>query len=91
MVNYTVLKNFLPLAGNGFPSAEYEDGGWDRNPGYTRGRGRGRGRGFRGRGRGGYNGPHFEPQDGGYNQDAPPYYQGRGMLYLIIFPSSWKQ
>ncbi|KAG4955230.1 hypothetical protein AAZX31_14G206300 [Glycine max] len=61
--------------GNGFISADYEDGGWDRNRGNARGRGRGRGRGFRGRGRGGYNGPHVDMQDGGYNQDVP---QGRG-------------
>ncbi|KAH9693522.1 Alba domain-containing protein [Citrus sinensis] len=66
--------------GNGFVSAEYEDGGWDRNNrGYSRGRGRGRGRSFRGRGRGGYNGPHFDArQDGGYNYEAPPQGSGRG-------------
>ncbi|KAH9759246.1 Alba domain-containing protein [Citrus sinensis] len=66
--------------GNGFVSAEYDDGGWDRNNrGYSRGRGRGRGRSFRGRGRGGYNGPHFDArQDGGYNYEAPPQGSGRG-------------
>ncbi|KAG4383073.1 hypothetical protein GLYMA_14G221700v4 [Glycine max] len=61
--------------GRGRGRADYEDGGWDRNRGNARGRGRGRGRGFRGRGRGGYNGPHVDMQDGGYNQDVP---QGRG-------------
>ncbi|KAL6317671.1 hypothetical protein AAG906_030424 [Vitis piasezkii] len=66
------------VSGNGFVSAEYEDGGWDRNRGYARGRGRGRGRGFRGRGRGGYNGPQVDAQQdmGGYNQEPP--FQGRG-------------
>ncbi|KAG8389848.1 hypothetical protein BUALT_Bualt01G0021500 [Buddleja alternifolia] len=66
--------------GNGYPSAEYEDGGYEGNRGYTRGRGRGRGRGFRGRGRGGYNGPQFDaPHDaGGYNQEAPRGRGGRG-------------
>ncbi|XP_020959272.1 ATP-dependent RNA helicase A isoform X1 [Arachis ipaensis] len=68
--------------GNGFISADYEDGGWDRNMGNPRGgrgRGRGRGRGFRGRGRGGYNGPQLDmQQDGGYNQDVPPQGRGRG-------------
>ncbi|KAE9620959.1 putative DNA/RNA-binding protein Alba [Lupinus albus] len=60
--------------GDGFISADYEDGGWDRN----RGRGRGRGRGFRGRGRGGYNGPQNDVQhDGEYNQDVP-HGRGRG-------------
>ncbi|KAK9026204.1 hypothetical protein V6N11_039049 [Hibiscus sabdariffa] len=64
--------------GNGFVSAEYEDGGWDRTRGYARGRGRGRGRAFRGRGRGGYNGPQFDrQQDDGYNYEAPPQ-GGRG-------------
>ncbi|XP_017981311.1 PREDICTED: uncharacterized protein LOC18591606 isoform X1 [Theobroma cacao] len=64
--------------GNGFVSVEYEDGGWDRNRGYARGRGRGRGRGFRGRGRGGYNGPQVDrQQDVGYNYEAPPQ-GGRG-------------
>ncbi|KAK3008517.1 hypothetical protein RJ639_013225 [Escallonia herrerae] len=65
------------ISGNGFASAEYDDGGYDRPRGYPRGRGRGRGRGFRGRGRGGYNGPQLDNiQDaGGYMQDAP---QGRG-------------
>ncbi|KAM7256017.1 hypothetical protein ACFE04_011758 [Oxalis oulophora] len=64
--------------GNGYVSNEYEDGGYDRNRGYPRGRGRGGGRGFRGRGRGGYGGPHIdEQQDGGdYNNEAP--YRGRG-------------
>ncbi|KAL0366004.1 UNVERIFIED_CONTAM: hypothetical protein Sradi_3490500 [Sesamum radiatum] len=37
--------------GNGYVSAEYEDGGYERNRGYARGRGRGRGRSFRGRDR----------------------------------------
>ncbi|XP_039049180.1 ribonuclease P protein subunit p25-like protein isoform X1 [Hibiscus syriacus] len=64
--------------GNAFVSAEYEDGGWDRNPGYARGRGRGRGRGSRGRGRGGYNGLQVDRlEDGGFNQEAPPQ-GGRG-------------
>jgi len=65
--------------GNGFPSTEYEDGGWDQNRGYARGRGRGRGRSFRGNGRG-YNGPQFDTyQDaGGYNQEAPVRGRGRG-------------
>ncbi|XP_021902565.1 ribonuclease P protein subunit p25-like protein [Carica papaya] len=62
------------FSGNGYLSAEYEDGGWDRNRGYSRGRGRGRGRGSRGRGRGGYNGP----QDGGYGYEAPSQGRGRG-------------
>ncbi|XP_021756578.1 myosin heavy chain IB-like [Chenopodium quinoa] len=67
--------------GNGFMSADYDDGGWDQNRGYPRGRGRGRGRGFRGRGRGGfnYNGPMVDPQQdaGGYVRGPPPV-QGRG-------------
>ncbi|EXB81515.1 Alba-like protein C9orf23-like protein [Morus notabilis] len=65
--------------GNGFVSAEYDDGGWDVNRNNVRGRGprgRGRGRSFRGRGRGGYNGTPDIQQDGGYNQEAP--FQGRG-------------
>lgn len=64
--------------GNGFASAEYEDGGYEMNRGYARGRGRGRGRNFRGgRGRGGYNGPQMDAQHdaGGYNEEAP---RGRG-------------
>ncbi|KAL0347469.1 UNVERIFIED_CONTAM: hypothetical protein Scaly_1762900 [Sesamum calycinum] len=63
--------------GNGFVSADYEDGGYERNRGYARGRGRGRGRSFRGRERGGYNGPQLDVQHdaGGYNQEAP---RGRG-------------
>ncbi|XP_051124368.1 uncharacterized protein LOC127246824 [Andrographis paniculata] len=63
--------------GNGFASAEYEDGGYERNGGYPRGRGRGRGRNFRGRGRGGYNSPQFDSQydAGGYVHEAP---RGRG-------------
>ncbi|XP_073286028.1 uncharacterized protein [Primulina huaijiensis] len=63
--------------GNGFASAEYEDGGYERNRGYFRGRGRGRGYGYRGRGRGGYNGPQVDNQynAGGYDQEAP---RGRG-------------
>ncbi|XP_075634016.1 uncharacterized protein LOC142606590 [Castanea sativa] len=66
--------------GNGFMTADYEDGGWDRSRGNPRGRGgRGRGRSFRGRGRGGYNGPQVDiQQDGGYNRDAPPQGRGRG-------------
>ena len=67
-------------SGNGFVSAEHEDGGWDRNRGYARGRGRGRGRGSRGRG--GYNGPQIDrQQDGGYNYEAPiqgGHSRGRG-------------
>lgn len=71
------------FSGNGFISADYEDGGWDRNRGSVRGRGRGRGRGFRGRGRGGYNGPQFDvQQDGGYNQDVP---QGRGTSLIHFY------
>ncbi|XP_061350162.1 uncharacterized protein LOC133295351 [Gastrolobium bilobum] len=69
------------VRGNGFISAEYEDGGWEQNGGNARGRGgRGRGRGFRGRGRGGYNGPHVDmQQDGGYNQDLSlGHGRGRG-------------
>ncbi|KAA8537482.1 hypothetical protein F0562_027090 [Nyssa sinensis] len=59
--------------GNGFASAEYEDGGWDRNRGYATGRGRGRGRNFRGRGKGGYNGPQVDAQQdsGVYNHEPP--------------------
>ncbi|KAK8560439.1 hypothetical protein V6N13_082878 [Hibiscus sabdariffa] len=67
-----------PSRGNGFVSAEYDDGGWDRGRGYSRGRGRGRARSFRGRGRGGYNGPQFDrQQDDGYDYEAPPQ-GGRG-------------
>ncbi|KAJ8772688.1 hypothetical protein K2173_027865 [Erythroxylum novogranatense] len=65
--------------GNGYVSAEYDDGGWDRNRGGARGRGRGqgRGRGFRGRRRGGYNGPQADmQQDGGYYYEG--HVQGRG-------------
>ncbi|XP_062099378.1 uncharacterized protein LOC133805262 isoform X2 [Humulus lupulus] len=66
--------------GNGFASADYEDGGWDMSRNNSRGRGfrgRGRGRNFRGRGRGGYNGTYVDTQqDGDYNQEAPV--QGRG-------------
>lgn len=64
--------------GNGYPAAEYDNGGWEGNRGYARGRGRGRGRNFRGRGRGGFNGPAVDTQydAGGYNQEAP--FQGRG-------------
>ncbi|XP_027092288.1 uncharacterized protein LOC113748941 [Coffea eugenioides] len=71
---------FRGISGNGFVSAEYEDGGWDHNRGYGRGRGRGRGRNFRGRGRGGYNGPLVDTLEdtGGYNQEAPPQGRGRG-------------
>ncbi|KAK6118925.1 hypothetical protein DH2020_047333 [Rehmannia glutinosa] len=60
-------------SGNGYPPAEFDDGGYERNRGYARGRGRGRGRNFRGRGRGGYYGPQFDtPHDTeGYNQEAP--------------------
>lgn len=73
------------ISGNGFVSAEYEDGGWDRNRGYARGRGRGRGRGFRGRGRGGYNSPQVDAQQdmGGYNQEPP--FQGRGNVSFNCF------
>ncbi|RYR51146.1 hypothetical protein Ahy_A06g026196 isoform B [Arachis hypogaea] len=74
--------------GNGFISADYEDGGWDRNMGNPRGgrgRGRGRGRGFRGRGRGGYNGPQLDmQQDGGYNQDVPPQGRGCGGMWTMF-------
>lgn len=69
-------------AGNGFMSSEYDDGGWDQNRGYPRGRVRGRGRGSRGRGRGGYNynGPLVETQQnmGGYNRGPPVQGRGRG-------------
>lgn len=79
------LLNFI--SGNGFISADYENGGWDRNRGSVRGRGRGRGRGFRGRGRGGYNGPQFDvQQDGGYNQDVP---QGRGTSLIHFYYCSF--
>ncbi|KAI4321654.1 hypothetical protein MLD38_035012 [Melastoma candidum] len=65
--------------GNGYVHAVYDDGGWDHNQGYARGRGRGRGRGFRGRGRGGYSGPPMDMhQDGDYNQEPPPPGRGRG-------------
>ncbi|CAI9758010.1 unnamed protein product [Fraxinus pennsylvanica] len=66
--------------GNGFAPIEYEDGGYDQNPRYTRGRGRGRGRNFRGRGRGGYGGSQLDTQHdaGGYNQEAPLQGRGRG-------------
>ncbi|XP_039052845.1 ribonuclease P protein subunit p25-like protein isoform X1 [Hibiscus syriacus] len=74
--------------GDAFVSSEYEDGGWDRIPGYARGRGRGRGRGSRGRGRGGYNGPQVDRlEDVGYNYEAPPQVgrgrrgHGRGRIY----------
>ncbi|GMI91352.1 hypothetical protein like AT1G76010 [Hibiscus trionum] len=64
--------------GNAFVSAEYEDGGWDRNRGYARGRGRERGRGSQGYGRGGYNRPRVDKlEDGGYNYEAPSQ-GGRG-------------
>ncbi|KAK6131318.1 hypothetical protein DH2020_034947 [Rehmannia glutinosa] len=68
--------SYIP-ARNGYPPAEYDDGGYERNRGYPRGRGRGRGRSFRGRGRGGYNGPQMDAQHDavGYNQEAP---RGRG-------------
>ncbi|CAM8973115.1 unnamed protein product [Rhodiola kirilowii] len=59
--------------GNGYITAEYEDGGWDQQGGYPRGRGQGRN--FRGRGRGGYNGPLDD--FGGYNE-GPGNYRGRG-------------
>ncbi|KAL6995901.1 ribonuclease P [Sarracenia purpurea var. burkii] len=67
-----------PAYGNGFVNDEYEDGGWDRNRGYSRGRGRGRY--FRGRGRGGYNGPQVDTQQDarGYNQEVPAQSRGRG-------------
>ncbi|MBA0745726.1 hypothetical protein Gogos_008290 [Gossypium gossypioides] len=75
--------------GNTVVSAEYDNGGWDRNHGYASGRGRGRGRGSRGSGRGGYNGPQVgRLEDGGYNYEALPQgsrghgrgrgYRGRG-------------
>ncbi|PSR99557.1 Ribonuclease P protein subunit p25-like protein [Actinidia chinensis var. chinensis] len=66
--------------GNGYAAAEYEDGGWDRNRGYSWGRGRGGGRNFHGRGRGGYSGPQVDPQldARGYNQEAPAQGRGRG-------------
>ncbi|GFZ10479.1 alba DNA/RNA-binding protein [Actinidia rufa] len=66
--------------GNGYAAAEYEDGGWDRNRGYSRGRGRGGGRNFHGRGRGGYSGPQVDPQldARSYNQEAPAQGRGRG-------------
>ncbi|CAA3031286.1 ribonuclease P protein subunit p25-like protein [Olea europaea var. sylvestris] len=66
--------------GNGFAPIEYEDGGYDRNPRYSRGRGRGRGNNFRGRGRGGYGGSQVDTQHdaGGYNQEAPLQGRGRG-------------
>ncbi|GAB4832965.1 hypothetical protein Ancab_006986 [Ancistrocladus abbreviatus] len=70
------------MPGNGYLSAEYEDGGWDQNRGYARGRGRGRGRGSRGRGRGGYsyNGPLVNTQKnaGGYNRGRGRGRGGRG-------------
>ncbi|KZV16541.1 hypothetical protein F511_11373 [Dorcoceras hygrometricum] len=68
--------------GNGFASAEYEDGGYERNRGYSRGRGRGRGYGYRGRGRGGYGGPQVDNQynAGGYDQEAP-----RGTVSQLCF------
>ena len=64
------------------PFSEFEDGGWDRPRGYSRGRGRGRGRNFRGRGRGGYSGPQIDLQHDadGYDQEAPPV-EGRGRNY----------
>ncbi|KAG8494301.1 hypothetical protein CXB51_011659 [Gossypium anomalum] len=66
--------------GNAVVSAEYDDGGWDRNHGYASGRGRGRGRGSQGSGRGGYNGPQVgRLDDGGYNYGALPQgSRGRG-------------
>lgn len=78
------IISFYFIPGNGFMTADYEDGGWDRSRGNPRGRGgRGRGRSFRGRGRGGYNGPQVDiQQDGGYNRDAPP--QGRGTFFHLF-------
>ncbi|KAL6527479.1 hypothetical protein OROGR_016569 [Orobanche gracilis] len=65
--------------GNNFASAEFEDGGYEKDHGYTSGRGRGRGCNFRGRVRGGYySGPRCDTQHDntdGYNQEAP---RGRG-------------
>lgn len=73
------------VTGNGYPAAEYDNGGWEGNRGYARGRGRGRGRNFRGRGRGGFNGPAVDTQydAGGYNQEAP--FQGRGIVSKIDY------
>lgn len=84
IISYLTSWLYL-LLGNGFLSAEHEDGGWDRNRGYGRGRGRARGRGFRGRGRGGYNGPQVDaqPDMGGYNQEPP--FQGRGNVSFNLF------
>ena len=67
------------------PFSEFEDGGWDRPRGYSRGRGRGRGRNFRGRGRGGYSGPQIDLQHDadGYDQEAPTA-EGRGKIFYII-------
>lgn len=64
---------FMPVAGNGFASSEYEDEGYERNRGYSRGAGRGRGRNFRNRFRGGYSNPSMEPLNDaeGHNQEAP--------------------
>lgn len=73
------------ILGNGYVSAEYDDGGWDHGRGYGRGgRGRGRGRNFRGRGRGGYYGPQVDNHEdaGGYHQEPP--FQGRGTVFFIV-------
>ncbi|KAB2082353.1 hypothetical protein ES319_A05G192100v1 [Gossypium barbadense] len=68
--------------GNAVVSAEYDDGGWDRNHGYASGRGRGRGHGSQGSGRGGYNGPQVgRLEDGGHNYEALPQGRGRGRGY----------
>ncbi|TYJ34846.1 hypothetical protein E1A91_A05G196500v1 [Gossypium mustelinum] len=71
--------------GNAVVSAEYDDGGWDRNHGYASGRGRGRGHGSQGSGRGGYNGPQVgRLEDGGHNYEALPQgsrRRGRGRGY----------
>lgn len=76
---FDMVINMSVIAGNGFVSAEFDDGGYDRSRSNFRGRGRGRGRGFRGRGRGGYNGPQFDgQQDGEYNEEAPAQ-GGHGM------------
>ncbi|GAB2215958.1 hypothetical protein Droror1_Dr00023722 [Drosera rotundifolia] len=82
-------KSYDLDARNGYPSVEYDDGGWDQDQGqgqgpqgrgyYARGRGRGRGYGSRGRGTGGYNydGPQFDTQEGpeGYSRG-----RGRGLV-----------
>ncbi|XP_022860191.1 ribonuclease P protein subunit p25-like protein [Olea europaea var. sylvestris] len=69
-------------SGNGFSSAEYEDGSYGWNREYPRGRERGRGRNFRGRWRGGYNGPHVDIQidSEGYNQEPSV----RGTSYILF-------